>query len=95
MKKQPFYMFLHYTYLLHSLVLGALLYAVGGLPLFIWGMGVRVVCGFHCTLLVNSAGHIWGKHGWNPGTIGGWHFLHLEKVGTIITMLLSTRLGKV
>ncbi|XP_061994328.1 palmitoyl-monogalactosyldiacylglycerol delta-7 desaturase, chloroplastic-like [Rosa rugosa] len=89
MKKQWFYRFLHRTYLLHIIVSGASLYALGGLPFFIWGMGVRTVYVFHFTLLVNSAGHIWGKQVWNTGDLSknnwwlgwialgeGWHNNH-------------------
>lgn len=89
MKKQWFYRFLHRTFLVHIFISGALLYALGGLPFFIWGMGVRMVYVFHTTLLVNSAGHIWGKQVWNTGDMSknnwllgwialgeGWHNNH-------------------
>ncbi|KAM5587850.1 palmitoyl-monogalactosyldiacylglycerol delta-7 desaturase, chloroplastic [Rosa sericea] len=89
LKRQPFYVFLHCTYPLHSLLLGALLYLLGGLPFFIWGMGVRVVYVLHATLLVNSVGHMWGKQVWKTGDLSrnnwllgflvlgeGWHNNH-------------------
>ncbi|PRQ39426.1 putative acyl-CoA desaturase [Rosa chinensis] len=51
--------------------------------------GVRTVYVFHLTLLVNSAGHIWGKQVWNTGDLSknnwllgwialgeGWHNNH-------------------
>ncbi|KAI5334836.1 hypothetical protein L3X38_024969 [Prunus dulcis] len=90
LKRQPFYRFLHRTFLLHSVVLlGSLLYVVGGFPFLAWGLGVRMVCVFHSTLLVNSAGHIWGKQVYLTGDMSrnnwwlglfalgeGWHNNH-------------------
>nr|XP_028953650.1 palmitoyl-monogalactosyldiacylglycerol delta-7 desaturase, chloroplastic-like isoform X2 [Malus domestica] len=43
LKRDPFYRFLHYTYPLHAISFGVLLYAVGGLPFLVWGLGVRSV----------------------------------------------------
>ncbi|KHN15282.1 Palmitoyl-monogalactosyldiacylglycerol delta-7 desaturase, chloroplastic [Glycine soja] len=96
LEKQSFYRFLRSTYLAHPFALGALLYAAGGFPFLVWGMGVRIVWVYHITWFLNSACHVWGiKHG-TPGTcpeiIGGWRCLHLVRVGTITTMLLSTQL---
>ncbi|XP_039004271.1 palmitoyl-monogalactosyldiacylglycerol delta-7 desaturase, chloroplastic-like isoform X2 [Hibiscus syriacus] len=88
LEKQPFYRFLQTTYLLHPIAFGVLLYALGGFPFLVWGMGVRIVWVYHITWLVNSASHVWGKQAWNTG---GWHCLRLEKVGTTTTMLSSTR----
>ncbi|BFG30104.1 delta-9 acyl-lipid desaturase 1-like [Prunus yedoensis var. nudiflora] len=67
LKRQAFYRFLHHTFLLHSFLLGALLYAVGGLPFLTWGVGVRMVFLFHTTMLVNSAGHMWGQQVYHTG----------------------------
>ncbi|BBH02078.1 fatty acid desaturase 5 [Prunus dulcis] len=76
LKKQLFYRFLRHTYVLHSVLLGGLLYAAGGFSFLVWGMGVRMVFVFHNTFLVNSACHMWGKKPWNTmmrlGTIGTW-----------------------
>jgi stearoyl-CoA desaturase (delta-9 desaturase) len=44
-----------------SIVLAVLLFAIGGVPLVLWGIFLRIVLGFHATWLVNSATHIWGK----------------------------------
>jgi stearoyl-CoA desaturase (delta-9 desaturase) len=41
-------------------VLGGILLAIGGLPLFLWAGCFRVIFGLHCTWLVNSATHMWG-----------------------------------
>ncbi|KAM1000379.1 hypothetical protein TB1_006468 [Malus domestica] len=89
MKKQPFYVFLHHTFLLHSFLLGCILYYIGGFPFVVWPMGVRMVIVFHSTLFVNSAGHIWGYQPWNTGDLSknlwwlgllalgeGWHNNH-------------------
>jgi stearoyl-CoA desaturase (delta-9 desaturase) len=42
------------------IVLGVILFAIGGLPFLMWGIFVRTVVGLHATWLVNSATHSWG-----------------------------------
>jgi stearoyl-CoA desaturase (delta-9 desaturase) len=42
-------------------VLGLLLLAIGGLPMMLWGICLRVVVGLHATWLINSATHMWGS----------------------------------
>ena len=42
-------------------ILGALLFALGGWPFLLWGIFLRTVVGLHATWLVNSATHIWGS----------------------------------
>ncbi|KAJ6844284.1 palmitoyl-monogalactosyldiacylglycerol delta-7 desaturase, chloroplastic isoform X1 [Iris pallida] len=87
--KQPFYWFLRNTYPLHPLALGALLYAVGGFPYVVWGMGVRIVCLYHAIWLLNSACHLWGYQTWKTKDLSrnnwwvallsfgeGWHNNH-------------------
>ncbi|XP_061982868.1 palmitoyl-monogalactosyldiacylglycerol delta-7 desaturase, chloroplastic-like [Populus nigra] len=89
LEKQPFYKFMQNTYFLHPIALGVLLYAVGGFPFLVWGMGVRTVLVFHITWLVNSVSHLWGKRAWNTGDLSrnnwwlalltfgeGWHNNH-------------------
>ncbi|KAI3455312.1 hypothetical protein Pfo_011975 [Paulownia fortunei] len=89
LEKQPFYKFLQSTYIVHPMALGALLYALGGFPYIVWGMGVRIVWVYHITWLVNSACHVWGKQAWNTGDLSrnnwwvavlafgeGWHNNH-------------------
>jgi stearoyl-CoA desaturase (delta-9 desaturase) len=44
-----------------TLVLGVLLFAIGGWPFLLWGVFFRTVFGLHATFLVNSATHIWGS----------------------------------
>lgn len=41
-------------------VLGAILFAIGGWSMFLWGTFLRITVGLHCTWLVNSATHMWG-----------------------------------
>ncbi|KAL2462754.1 Palmitoyl-monogalactosyldiacylglycerol delta-7 desaturase [Forsythia ovata] len=89
LEKQSFYKFLQSTYIIHPIALGALLYALGGFPYIVWGMGVRIVWVYHITWLVNSACHVWGKQAWNTGDLSknnwwvgvlafgeGWHNNH-------------------
>jgi fatty-acid desaturase len=59
--KDPFYAKLNDYHWIPLVVLGAVLYAIGGLPMFLWGIFARVTIALHATWLVNSATHIWGK----------------------------------
>ncbi len=53
------------NYLLPALVLGVLLYLLGGWSWVIWGMCVRTVIVYHGTWFVNSAAHTWGYRNFN------------------------------
>jgi fatty-acid desaturase len=59
--KHKFYIWLNNYHWVPLTVLGGVLYAIGGLPLFLWGGCLRVVVGLHSTWLVNSATHMWGR----------------------------------
>jgi fatty-acid desaturase len=59
--KQRFYVLLNKYHWVPLVCLGALLLAIGGWPMFLWGICVRVVFGLHATWLVNSATHMWGR----------------------------------
>ncbi len=59
--KDRFYVWLNNYHWVPLTVSAALLLAIGGLPLFLWGICVRVVFGLHATWLVNSATHMWGR----------------------------------
>ena len=59
--KDRFYVLLNDYHWVPMIVLGALLYAIGGFPFVLWGIFLRVVVGLHCTWLVNSATHMWGS----------------------------------
>ena len=59
--KDRFYVWLNNYHWVPMVVLGLLLLAIGGLPLMLWGICLRVVFGLHATWLVNSATHMWGR----------------------------------
>jgi sn-1 stearoyl-lipid 9-desaturase len=56
----PFYQFLNEYFFPLQVVLGGLLYAIGGWPFVFWGVFARLVIVYHCTWLVNSATHKFG-----------------------------------
>lgn len=47
-------------YWLTSVAAGIILFLIGGFSMVLWGLALRVVIGWHCTWLVNSATHMWG-----------------------------------
>ena len=59
--KDRFYRVLTRWHWVPLTALGLILLAIGGLPWLLWGVFLRVVFGLHCTWLVNSATHLWGK----------------------------------
>ncbi|CAN0928115.1 Palmitoyl-monogalactosyldiacylglycerol delta-7 desaturase, chloroplastic [Linum grandiflorum] len=89
LKNQAFYRWIRRTYVFHPLALAILLYAIGGFPYIVWGIGVRVVGCYHATCFVNSACHVWGSRAWNTKDLSrnnwwvavltfgeGWHNNH-------------------
>jgi hypothetical protein len=48
----------HYT---SNIILGVILFAIGGWPWLLWGVFARVVVGLHSTWMVNSVTHLWGS----------------------------------
>jgi sn-1 stearoyl-lipid 9-desaturase len=56
----PVIAFLHRWALGLQVALGLLLFAWGGWSFVVWGIFVRLVFGWHCTWLVNSAAHMFG-----------------------------------
>jgi sn-1 stearoyl-lipid 9-desaturase len=56
----PFYQFLNNYFFPLQVVLGVILYAIGGWPFVFWGVFARLVIVYHCTWLVNSATHKFG-----------------------------------
>ena len=58
--KHRFYVWLNNYHWVPLVTLAVLLIAIGGFPLFLWGICLRVVVGLHATWLVNSATHMWG-----------------------------------
>jgi fatty-acid desaturase len=63
--KDSFYVWLNDYHWIPMVVLGLALLAIGGLPLMLWGICLRVVLGLHATWLVNSATHMWGGRRFN------------------------------
>ena len=55
-----FYQFLNNYFFPLQVVLGVVLYFIGGLPFLFWGVFARLVIVYHCTWLVNSATHKFG-----------------------------------
>ena len=58
--KHRFYLLLTDWHWVPVTVTGLAMWAIGGLPMMLWGTFVRVVFGLHATWLVNSATHMWG-----------------------------------
>ncbi|CAN5417247.1 fatty acid desaturase [soil metagenome] len=58
--KDPFHVWLSRWYFLPLTLLGIALFLVGGWPMLMWGIFLRVTVGLHFTWLVNSATHMWG-----------------------------------
>ena len=63
--KHRFYVWLNNWHWIPMVVLGLILLAIGGLPMMLWGICVRIVFGLHATWLVNSATHMWGGRRFN------------------------------
>ena len=59
--RHKFYRLLNTYHWVPSVVTGVALLAFGGWPMFLWGFCLRIVYGLHCTWLINSATHIFGK----------------------------------
>ena len=87
--KHPFYWWLNTYHWIPVVATGLLLLAFGGLPVFLWAFCLRIVYGLHCTWLINSATHLFGKRRFETGddsrnslilallTFGeGWHNNH-------------------
>ena len=74
MQRVPYYRWLNRNFLLLQLPLAALLYALGGMPLVLWGIPLRLVLVYHVTWLVNSATHRWGyvSHASGDGSRNNW-----------------------
>jgi stearoyl-CoA desaturase (delta-9 desaturase) len=56
----PFILFLDRYYVYLQVLFGLGLLLLGGWSFVIWGIFVRLVFGWHCTWLVNSASHMFG-----------------------------------
>ncbi|MGL5080038.1 MAG: acyl-CoA desaturase [Microcoleaceae cyanobacterium] len=58
--RDPYYRWLNQYHLLPQLLLGLLLYGLGGWSFVIYGIFLRSVLLWHSTWLINSASHLWG-----------------------------------
>jgi len=58
--QRPMVAFFEKTYGWWLIGTGVVLYLIGGLPLFLWAMCVRMTLAYHSTWLINSATHLWG-----------------------------------
>lgn len=63
--KHRFYIWLNNYHWVPQVVLGLILLAIGGVPMMLWGVCLRVTVGLHATWLVNSATHMWGSRRFN------------------------------
>lgn len=85
----PVHRVLNRAHVVPNILLGFLLFALGGWSWLIWGMFVRLVVGLNTTWLVNSATHTWGyrtyetpedsRNLWWVGLLAwgeGWHNNH-------------------
>ena len=87
--RHKYYMWLNRWHWVPSVILGLILLAWGGIPMFLWGICFRVTFGLHCTWLINSLTHVMGTQRFDAGddsrnsfvlallTFGeGWHNNH-------------------
>jgi stearoyl-CoA desaturase (Delta-9 desaturase) len=63
--KDRFYIWLNDYHWVPMIVLGVLLFAMGGTQFLLWGVFLRVVVGLHVTWMVNSVTHMWGSRRFN------------------------------
>jgi stearoyl-CoA desaturase (delta-9 desaturase) len=61
----PVHRFLNRVHVLPNILLGIVLFALGGWSWLIWGVFLRIVVSLHVTWFVNSATHTWGYRTWD------------------------------
>ena len=61
LSKDKFHVALTTWHWVPQVIVGLILLAFGGIPYVLWGTFFRTTYGLHCTWLVNSATHLWGK----------------------------------
>jgi stearoyl-CoA desaturase (delta-9 desaturase) len=61
MTKDRFHILLNKYYYVTIFALAAVLFAIGGWSMVLWGVFLRVAVSWHFTWLVNSATHLWGS----------------------------------
>jgi stearoyl-CoA desaturase (delta-9 desaturase) len=72
--RDPVHAWLERTQVFHTILIGIVLYAWGGMPFLVWGLFFRTAFVYHCTWLVNSAAHLWGYQSYNTneGSQNNW-----------------------
>jgi stearoyl-CoA desaturase (delta-9 desaturase) len=58
--KDKIHRFISKYYWVTPILVGAILYPIGGWSMVLWGIFLRTVFGWHMTWFVNSATHMWG-----------------------------------
>lgn len=58
--RDPMMQFFEKIFGLTLIISAVALYALGGWPMLLWGLCVRMVVAYHSTWFVNSATHLWG-----------------------------------
>ncbi len=58
--ERPMMRFFEKTFGLWLVAMAVTLFVIGGLPMLLWGLCVRMVVAYHSTWFVNSATHMWG-----------------------------------
>ena len=61
LRKDKFHVWISKWHWVPITTLGLLIFAVAGWQFVLWGIFLRTVVGLHCTWLVNSATHMWGR----------------------------------
>ena len=59
--RDRFHVWLSKYHYVPLVIVGGLLWAIGGLPCLLWGVFLRVTIGLHATWMVNSLTHLWGS----------------------------------
>ena len=59
--KDRFLVALDKYYYVPTIIAAAILFAIGGWTMVLWGIFLKTVVGWHSTWLVNSATHLWGS----------------------------------
>jgi fatty-acid desaturase len=59
--EDKFHVWLTKWHLTPTIILGVVLFAIGGFRLMLWGTFLRTVVGLHSSWIVNMCAHIWGS----------------------------------